>query len=51
VRFIKTPIGIVAVLGLAIWLMERSFRREKDSKQEQLRQLRAEIEQLKNEQK
>ena len=51
VRFIKTPIGIMAVMGLAIWLMERSFRREKDSKQDQLRQLRAEIEQLKNEQK
>ena len=51
VRFIKTPIGIMVVMGLAIWLMERSFRREKDSKQDQLRQLRAEIEQLKNEQK
>ena len=51
VRFIKTPIGIMVVMGLAIFLMERSFRREKDSKQEQLQQLRAEIEQLKNEQK
>lgn len=48
VRLIKTPIGILCVLGLAIWLMERSFRKEKESKQEQLRKIREEIEQLKN---
>ena len=48
VNLLKTPIGILCVLGLAIFLMERSFRKEKDSKQEQLQQIRAEIERLKN---
>ncbi len=51
VNLLKSPIGIIAVLVLAIWLMERSFRKEKDNKQEQLRQIRAEIERLKNDNK
>ena len=53
VNLLKTPVGIISVLGLALFLMERSFRKEKNSKQEQLQQIRAEIEQLKqqNEQK
>ena len=51
VNLIKTPMGVIGVLGLALWLMERSFRKEKNSKQEQLQQIRAEIEQLKQQQK
>ena len=51
VNLIKTPMGVIGVLGLALWLMERSFRKEKNSKQEQLKQIRAEIEQLKQQQK
>ena len=51
VNLIKTPMGVIGVLGLALWLMERSFRKDKNSKQEQLKQIRAEIEQLKQQQK
>lgn len=48
---LKTPVGVLAVLIAAIWLMESSFRKEKKGEQEQLRQLRDEIEKLKNEHK
>ena len=48
VNLLKTPIGVLSVLGFSIYLMERSFRKEKNSKQDQLRQIRAEIERLKN---
>ena len=51
VNLLKTPIGILCVLGAAIFLMERSFRKEKDGKQAQLRAIREEIEQLKNQNK
>ena len=51
VNLLKTPVGIISVLGLALFLMERSFRKEKDHKKEQLQQIRAEIEQLKQQNK
>ena len=51
VNVLKTPFGVLAMLGAAVWMMESSFRKEKSEEQKQLRQLRAEIEKLKKEQK
>lgn len=50
VNLIKTPIGILVILGLAVFLMERSFAKDKKQEQDQLRQIREEIEKLKQEQ-
>ena len=50
VRVIQTPIGTVVILGLAIYLIERSFKAEKESDQAKLDMIRSEIEKLKNEQ-
>lgn len=50
VNVIKTPLGVLIVLGLAIFLMERSFAKEKQQENDQLRQIREEIEKLKREQ-
>lgn len=49
VNIIKTPIGTVVVLGAALLLLERSFRREKEKDSEQLEQLKEEIRKLKEE--
>ncbi len=53
ISFLKTPLGIIVILALAVLLIEISFRRQKQaahSKQEvQKRVLREEIEQLKKE--
>ena len=51
VNLIKTPVGTLVFLGLAIWLMERSFRREKARGDDELDKIKAEIQRLKEEQK
>lgn len=51
VNLIKTPIGTIILLGLAIWLLESSFKKDKKKDTDELEALRREIEQLKNENK
>lgn len=48
VNALRTPLGIIIVLVAAVYLMERSFAKDKRAKQEDLRQIREEIERLKN---
>ena len=50
VNLIKTPIGTVLLLGLAVWLMNSSFKKDKQQSEDELDAIRAEIERLKNEQ-
>lgn len=50
INLIKTPIGTIILLGLAIWLLEGSFKSDKKQDQSELDALREEIEKLKNEQ-
>ena len=47
VNVIKTPIVTLIILGLAIWLLERSFRLEKAKDNDELKKIREEIEKLK----
>ena len=47
INVIKTPIGTILILALAILLLERSFHKEKMRDQEKLDQIRRKIEQLK----
>jgi signal peptidase len=49
VNVIKTPIGTLVILALAIYLLERSFHQKKQSDQQKLDEIRAEIERLKQE--
>lgn len=50
VNAIKTPLGTVCILALAIFLLERSFHAEKQKDAEELDAIRAEIEKLKMQQ-
>ena len=50
VNVIKTPVATVIILGLCVWLMERSFSKDKAKDQDKLEAIRAEIERLKQEQ-
>ena len=50
VLFLKTPMGIVVTMALAIFLLEQSFRKEKKQKQDQVEALKAEIRALMEEQ-
>lgn len=47
VNLIKTPVGTILLLGIAIWLLEASFKKDKDKKAEELAAIRREIEELK----
>ena len=47
VNLIKSPIGTVVLLLLAIWLLEASFHKEKEKDREKLSEIRKEIEKLK----
>lgn len=47
VNAIKSPIGTLCILALAIFLLERSFRAEKEKEQEELNAIKAEIEKFK----
>lgn len=51
INLIKTPIGTIILLGLAIWLLEGSFKKDKKRDDKELDSIRAEIEKLKNQQK
>ena len=50
VNAIKTPLGTLALLALAVVLMESSFRAEKQKDADELAAIRAEIERLKKQQ-
>jgi hypothetical protein len=47
INMIKTPIGTILILGLAIFLLERSFHKEREKDQDKLEAIRREIEKLK----
>ena len=49
VDFLKSPIGVILVLGAAVLLLELSFRKEKEQDDRQLDDIKREIEKLKNE--
>ena len=49
VNLIKTPVGTAILLGLALLLLEMSFRSDKKQDQSQIDALKEEIERLKNE--
>ena len=50
VHAIKTPLGTLAILALAIVLLERSFHAQKQEDAAELDAIRAEIEKLKQKQ-
>ena len=50
VRMIKSPMICFGLLGLAILLLERTFRRDKQEKQDEVEQMKAEIQRLKAQQ-
>lgn len=47
VNAIKTPIGTICIIALAIFMLERSFSAEKQQKEKEIEAIRAEIEKLK----
>ena len=49
VDFLRSPVGVIVVLGAAVLLLELSFRKEKAQDDRQLDDIRREIEMLKNE--
>ena len=49
VDFLKSPLGVILVLGAAVLLLELSFRKEKEQDDRQLDDIKREIEKLKNE--
>ena len=50
VSIVKTPIGTVLLLALAVWLLNRSFGRTQKENDDRLSKIREEIERLKAEQ-
>ena len=44
--FIRSPLGIILILGTAFFLMERSFRKEKEESLDELEQIKEEIRRL-----
>ena len=48
IDWVKTPVGTLLILGVAIFLTERSFRSDKQKDAEEIENIRAEIEKLKN---
>lgn len=50
VNIIKTPLVTLAIIALAVFLMERSFRVEKEKDKQRLEDIKAEIEKLKRDQ-
>lgn len=47
VNMIKTPLGTILILAAAIFLLERSFHKEKEKDLDKLEEIRREIEKLK----
>ena len=50
VEFLKQPVGMVLFLGAAVFLMELSYRKEKQEDEDELEQIKAEIRKLREEQ-
>ena len=50
VRFMKNPAAVVGILAVAVFLMEFSYRKEKEKDDEELERIKAEIRKLKDEQ-
>ncbi len=50
INIVKTPIGTVCILALAIFMLERSFNNKKRDDQKELDGIKAEIEKLKQDQ-
>ena len=51
VDIIKTPTGTIVILILAFWMVEYSFRKQKNEDSEKQEEIKAEIRRLKEEQK
>ena len=51
INIIKSPLGTICILALAVFLLESSFRAEKEKDRESLDEVRAEIEKLKQQNK
>lgn len=49
IRLVKTPVVSYGLLGLAVFLLERSFRQEKKTKEDELDKLKEEIRRLQQE--
>jgi Co/Zn/Cd efflux system component len=47
VDVIKSPVATVLILAAAVFLLERSFRKEKEKDDDKLDEIRQEIEKLK----
>lgn len=47
INIVKTPLGTLCILAVAIFLLERSFRAEKQKDKQELDAIKAEIEKLK----
>lgn len=47
ISLIKTPVVTLVFIGLAIWLLEASFKKQKQQKANELDEIRREIEELK----
>jgi signal peptidase len=47
IKILKSPIVVISVLGIAILLMEISFRKEKEEKNDKISKLKEEIRRLK----
>ena len=50
VRFLKNPAAVVGILAAAVFLMEFSYRKEKEKDDDELERIKAEIRKLKDEQ-
>jgi signal peptidase len=51
INLIKTPVATILILAAAIWLLERSFHKEKEKDNDKLHEIREEIEKLKQQTK
>lgn len=47
INVINTPIGTILILALAIFLLERSFRKEREQDRDKMEEIRRQIDQLK----
>ena len=50
VRFMKNPVAVIGILAAAVFLMEYSYRKEKEKDDDELERIKAEIRKLKDEQ-
>ncbi len=50
VKALRSPVGVIVILLTAVWLVEGSFRRKKESDENRIEEIKAEIRRLKEEQ-